>query len=91
MLLTLCLLQAAAQAPDIELKANVRARSLTIEKKGDARLTLTTNPDGGNIVAVQAPKADGRKTIRDVNVALDAKARIADPMQMPQQETPPQQ
>ena len=81
MLFTLLLAQAAAQLPEIELRANVRARSLTIEKRGDARLTLRTEPDGGNIVDVQAPKADGRKTIRNVHVTVRAEANIADPQQ----------
>jgi hypothetical protein len=81
MLTLLILLQAAAaQAPDIELNANVRARSVTIEKQGDARLTVTTEPDGGNVVDVQAPKANGRKTLRNVEVNVRAEARIADPL-----------
>ena len=82
MLLALLLVQAAApqagNAPDIQLQARVHARSLTIQKRGDASLTLHTEPDGGNILDVQAPKA-GRKTIRNVDINLDAEARIADP------------
>ena len=39
-MISLLLLQAAAaQARDIELNINARARSVTIEKQGDARLT----------------------------------------------------
>ena len=79
MLLTILLFQAAS-APDIQIGAEVRARSLTIEKKGDARLTLRTEPDGGNVVDVEAPKANGRKTIRNVNVSVRAEGRIADPL-----------
>ncbi|MEA1014970.1 hypothetical protein [Sphingosinicella sp. LY1275] len=80
MLLALLLLQATGSPPDIELNAHVRARSLTIEKKGDAALTLTTSPDSGeNVVDVRAPKANGRKTMRNVEVTVDAKAHIADP------------
>ena len=79
MLLALLLLQASA--PDIEIQANVRARSLAIEKQGEASLTLRTDPDGGNLVDVQAPRANGRKTIRNVDVTVRAKAHIADPQQ----------
>jgi hypothetical protein len=69
---------AAAQLPDIELKANVRARSLTISKQGEARLTVRTEPEGANLVDVKAPKANGRKTINNVSVDVRAEARIAD-------------
>ena len=83
MLISLLLVQAVAaqagNAPDIQLQARVRARSLTIQKRGDASLTLHTDPDGGNILDVQAPKANGRKTIRNVDVTLNAEARIGDP------------
>lgn len=82
MLIALMLFQ-AAQPPDIELNAHVRARSVTIEKKGDARLTVTTDPDGGNIVDVEAPRTNGRKTLRNVTVNVRAEARIADPRQAP--------
>jgi hypothetical protein len=94
MMLTLILLlqstAASAQPlPDIELNANVRARSVTIEKQGNARLTVTTSPDGGNVVDVRAPRANGRKTLRNVNAAVKAEARIADPAQ-PRQNNPDQ-
>ena len=79
MLLLILAQAAAAQAPDIELKANVRIRSLTIEKQGDAHLTITTEPDGGNVVDVQAPKANGRKTLQNVEVKVRGEARIANP------------
>ena len=82
-MLLLLLLQASAQAPDIELNATVRARQVTIEKKGDASLTVRTEPDGGgNVVDVRAPKANGRKTLRNVEVDIRAEARIADPGQV---------
>ncbi len=85
MLTFLFLLQAAStQAPDIEFSATVRARSVTIEKQGRASLTVTTEPDGGNVVEVNAPKANGRRTLRNVVVTVDAAARIGDPAQAPQ-------
>ena len=79
MMLLLILAQAAAPAPDIQLNATIRAKSVTIEKKGDASLTVTTDPDGGNLVDVRAPKANGRKKLRNVEVKVDAQARIGDP------------
>ena len=80
MLTLLLALQAAAQPlPDLQLDARVRARSVTIEKQGDARLTVTTDPDGGNVVDVRAPRANGRKTLRNVDVTVRAEGRIAPP------------
>ena len=70
--------QAAAVQPDIQLGVRLTAERVTIEKKGEARLTLTTSPEGENKVDVQAPKADGRRTLRDVAVSVDAQAKIAD-------------
>ncbi len=77
MILTLLLLQASA--PDIELNARVRARQVTIERKGEARLEVRTDPDGGNLVDVRAPKAEGRRTLRNVEVNVRAEARIGEP------------
>lgn len=79
MLLALLLAQAATSLPDIEINATVRARSLTIQKRGDAHLTIRAEPEGANVVDVQAPRANGRKTIRNVAVDVRAEARIADP------------
>lgn len=79
-LLWLIAFQAAAELPDLQLNANVRARSVTVEKQGNAHLTVTTSPDGGNLVDVRAPKANGRKTLRDVNVSIRAEARVGDPL-----------
>lgn len=96
-MLILILALQVAQTPDIELNATVRARQVTIEKQGDARLTVTTSPDaGGNLVDVRAPKANGRKTLRNVDVQVRTEARIADPLAAPAinratQETEPPQ
>lgn len=82
MILLLFLVQAAAQAaPDLELGVRIRARSVTIEKQGEAKLEVTTSPDGGNVVDVRAPKASGRRELRNVEVNLRAEARIGDPAQ----------
>lgn len=86
MLTLLLLLQTA---PDIELRAEVRARQVTIEKQGDARLTVTTSPDaGGNVVDVRAPRANGRKTLRNVSASVRAEARIGDPLAAPANNPP---
>jgi hypothetical protein len=97
MIVFLFLVQAgAAQAPDIELFAHARARSATIEKQGNASLTVRTEPVGRNVVDVRAPKANGRKTLRNVEVDVHAEARIAEPNRAPRinpapAETRPQQ
>lgn len=78
MLMALLLAQAAS-LPDIEIKAQVQARSLTFEKRGHADLTIRAEPEGANIVEVHAPRASGRKTIRNVAVSVSAEARIAEP------------
>jgi hypothetical protein len=84
MITLLFLLQSGAvQAPDIELFARAKARSVTIEKQGNASLTVRTEPEGGNVVEVRAPKANGRKTLRNVEVDVRAEARIAEPGQAP--------
>lgn len=77
--MALLFVQAVTPLPDIEISAVVRARSLTIQKRGDARLTISAEPEGANVVDVQAPKANGRKVIRNVAVDVKAEARIADP------------
>ena len=77
MLALIIALQAAA--PDIELNAHVRAKSVTIEKQGDASLTVRTDPEGANLVDVRAPKANGRKRLRNVEATVRAEARIAEP------------
>lgn len=76
----LLIAQAAADTPpDIALSATVRARSMTIEKKGDASLVVWSDPPGRNIVDVRAPAADGRKTVRNPVIQVDFEARIAGP------------
>ena len=79
------LLQAAAAqpqaqgAPDIELQIGLTARRVTIERRGEASLEVHAGPDGGSVVNVEAPEADGQRTLRNVNVRVRAEARIADP------------
>ena len=88
MILALMLLQAAAPPPDIEFHATVRARSLTIEKRGNASLTVTTDPPGKPLIDIRAPKANGRKHIRNPVITVDFEARIADPRRQPETPAP---
>jgi hypothetical protein len=84
MLSLLFVLQVAAQpqaqaAPDIELNLGLTARRVTIERRGEASLDVHAGPDGGSLVNVEAPEANGRRTLRNVDVRVRAEARIADP------------
>ena len=65
-----------AAAPDIQFHAVVDARSVKIEKKGQATLRAWADPDAGSIVNIEAPKANGAKTLRNVRVTVDAETRI---------------
>lgn len=73
----LILLQSVAPAPDIEIDARIEARRVTVEKRGEASLTVTANPDAGSSVTVEAPNADGRRTLRNVKAHVRAEARLA--------------
>ena len=88
MLSLLFLLQAAAApqaqaAPDIQLDIGLTARRVTIERRGEASLEVHAGPDGGSVVNVEAPEANGGRTLRNVNVRVRAEARIADPASQP--------
>lgn len=69
----------AQAAPDIELNIGLSARRVTIERRGEASLEVRAGPDGGSLVNVEAPEANGRRTLRNVEVRVRAEARIADP------------
>ena len=80
-MLFLLLLQAAApQAlPDIELNIRARARSVEIERKGEARLEVRAEPDAGSRVEARVePRAGDRTQLRDVEVNVRAEARIGE-------------
>ena len=79
---------AQAALPDIQFGARVEARSVTIEKKGEARIEVRAEPDAGSLVKVEAPRADGRKTLRNVRINIDAETRIADPARSAATPTP---
>jgi hypothetical protein len=78
MLAFLLLLQAAAlPAPDIQLRIDAHVDRVRIERSGEASLKVTGGED--SVVRVEAPPANGRRTLRNVNVRIDAQARLADP------------
>jgi hypothetical protein len=77
-MILLILLQAAAQAPDIELNVNLRARSVTIEQKGEARLEVHGEGLGNRVDVKVEPKAEGRTELRDVTVDIHAEASIGE-------------
>jgi hypothetical protein len=77
-----------AQAPDIQLNANVRAKSVRIEKRGNVSLKVVTSPDGGNLVDVRAPKGAAAKELRNVEVNVHAEARIGNPIAAPANNPP---
>lgn len=84
--LFLLAVQAAAPA-DIEIRASVRARTLTIEKVGEAEVTVTAA--GRNLVSVEAPKASGKKRVNNPVVKIDIEARVVNPHDANQVEQPP--
>jgi len=75
--LLLAVLQSvAAPPPDIELHAIIEAETVRIEQHGRASLEVHADPDSGSLVKVDAPRANGAKTLRNVRVTVDAEARI---------------
>ena len=76
-MILLILFQAAAtQAPDIELNLNLRARSVTIEKKGEAKLEVRGEGPGNRVEVKVEPKAEGPTELRDVTVDVHAEASV---------------
>lgn len=76
MILFLLLQTAAAQAPDIELNLSARARSVTIERRGEARLEVRGEGPGNRVDVRVEPKAEGRRQLRDVAVDVHAEASV---------------
>ena len=76
-MILLILLQAAAtQAPDIELNLNLRAKSVRIEQKGEARLEVRGEGPGNRVEVKVEPKAEGRTELRNVTVDIHAEASV---------------
>jgi uncharacterized protein (DUF58 family) len=84
MLPLLALLQAAspAPAPDIELSVHIRAKRVTIEQQGEAKLAVHAEPDAGSRVETHVqPRPEGKRELRNVTVDLHAQASLTDPSQ----------
>ncbi|TMJ11519.1 MAG: hypothetical protein E6G94_15850 [Alphaproteobacteria bacterium] len=81
MLVVSLLLQAAAGQPDIELNVRATARSVQIERKGEARLEVHAEPDSGGsgVQTSVTPKANGKTTLRNVRADIHAAITLADP------------
>jgi len=76
MILLTLLQAAAAQAPDIELNLNLRAKSVRIEQKGEARLDVRGEGPGNRVDVRVEPKAEGRTELNDVTVDIHAQASV---------------
>ena len=71
------LLQSGPAAPDIQLDVKLRAKSVTIERKGVAKLEVRGAE--GSVVRVEVePKAEGRRTLRNVTVDIHAEASVGE-------------
>lgn len=78
-LLILQIAAAQAAAPDIELQVRVKAREVQIERRGKASLEVHADPPLIEDVKVDATRLPpGSNTLRDVDITIDAQARIAD-------------
>ncbi|HLL31607.1 MAG TPA: hypothetical protein VK403_11470 [Allosphingosinicella sp.] len=75
-MLFLLLQAAAAQTPDIELNLHLRARSVRIEQKGEARLEVRGEGPGNRVEVKVEPKAQGRTELRNVTVEVHAEASV---------------
>ncbi|MFN3945994.1 MAG: hypothetical protein ACK4K7_13805 [Allosphingosinicella sp.] len=83
----LLLLQAAAPPADIELRAHVFVREGQVASRGEARLQVRAEPDGGGTVETRRqPEARGQTRLRQATIDVHAEARIADPRQSGEQQ-----
>lgn len=79
-------MQVAASPADIELKATVSARSLTIEKSGRAEVRVTAGDR--DVVDIQGPAANGRKRISNPTYTVDIRAHVVEPGAAPAASSP---
>ena len=83
MLIALMLLQAANAAPDVQIDIRARARSVEIQQKGEAKLEVRAEPDGGTQVQAQVRPANrGATRLRNVEVNIHAEASVAGPAEI---------
>jgi hypothetical protein len=80
----LILLQAAAPppAPDIELNLHLRAKSVRIDQRGEARLEVRGEGPGNRVDVHVEPKAQGRTELRNVTVDIHAQASVVEGAQI---------
>jgi hypothetical protein len=76
MLILLFLQAATGQAPDVELNLHATARSVRIERKGEARLEVRGEGRSNRVDARIEPKAEGRSELRNVTVDIHAQASV---------------
>jgi hypothetical protein len=74
----LCVLIAiqSASLPDIQLDARVIARQVEMRESRGVSLTVQARPDAGSEVRVQAPPRRGERVLRNVEVRVQAEARL---------------
>lgn len=66
--------------PDIEIRAAIRAREVRVEQDGTARIVLRAEPSAEQPeIRVERSAPPGQRRYRNLDLRLDAKARIADP------------
>jgi hypothetical protein len=77
--LQLAATQPVAPAPDIELKARVNAREVTVQQQGKASLELRVSPGVAPPVVVERSQPAGAPAYRNLTVEVRGAVRIADP------------
>jgi hypothetical protein len=70
---------APASSPDIEITARARAREVRIEQQGEARLRVWAEPPAADKVEIERNLPKGQRRYRNLDIKLDAEARIAGP------------
>ncbi len=90
MTISLAILQFAAAtignavAPDIELRARVQAKQVTVIESGEARLEVSADPAlNEDVTITQVPPRDGpqprKRAIRNLDLTIVGSATLADP------------
>jgi len=70
---------AAANPPDIELRAHADIRSLEIRSQGTARLTVHAEPGDAPPVAIERSAPAGQNRYRNLSIDITAIARLTAP------------
>ena len=70
---------AAADPPDIELRAHAEIRSLEIRSQGTARLALHAEPGDAPPIAVERSAPAGQKRYRNLSIDILGIARLTAP------------